>query len=301
MPQSYTDYEILFARLQLVFFMLGMGAGSLSLRDFGRVFARPRSLIVCLIWQLFLVPLVALFVTRLLGDDVPGIGVGLLLVALMPGGALSKVFCAVGRGNLALNVTFSVLATLATLVTVPLYLRLLAGDEVRGSFQALVELVVAPLLLFLLLPLSVGMLVGQHAGEWKKPFIRWCFRIGWAAVALMVVGSLASGRIEPASYGWQAPLAIICYCLLAQQLSMAPFYLLGWPRPDRLAIGTETTMRNVNLGLLLFAELFPNQTAQAGGVLFTLLFYGATALFAGLSLTLNHVRLNRKDARSPLT
>lgn len=295
MPNDYAAYEVIFARTQLVLFMLGMGAGSLSLRDFGQVIKQPRSLLVCLAWQLLIVPFVAVFCSWSFGlGETPGIGIGLLLIALMPGGSLSKVFCVLGRGNLALSVAYSVIATLATLLTAPLYLRLLAADHVRSNFQALVDLVVTPLLLYLLLPLAVGMVVGNRAPSWRIPFARWCFRIGWVFVGLMVSGSLISGRIHPLSYGWLVPLAIISYCLLAQQLSMLPYYIFRWPRPDRLTIGIETTMRNVNLALLLYAELFPEVHTVADGVLFTLLFYGAASLFLGASLALNHRRLARR-------
>ncbi len=54
--------------------------------------------------------------------------------------------------------------------------------------------------------------------------------MGFVFVVLMVVGALGSGRIRPGEYGWRVPLAIIAFCLLAQQLSMLPFRLLGWPR-----------------------------------------------------------------------
>src|SRR5258707_558432 len=67
-----------------------------------------------------------------------------------------------------------------------------------------------------------------------KPFSRWCIRLGFVVVVVMVTGSLGSGRIQPGEYGWAVPLAIITFCLGSQQLSMLPFRLLGWSRPDCL-------------------------------------------------------------------
>src|SRR5262249_55346444 len=75
-----------------------------------------------------------------------------------------------------------------------------------------------------------------------------------------------------------------------QQLSMLPFWLCSWPRPDKLSIGIEITMRNLNLALLLKALLFPatvkGADPVADGVLFVILFYAAVAMFSGLPLAL---------------
>jgi bile acid:Na+ symporter, BASS family len=72
-------------------------------------------------------------------------------------------------------------------------------------------------------------------------------------------------------------------------VSMLPFWLCGWPRPDKLSVGIEVTMRNLNLALLLKALLFPSPKGDdpvADGVLFVVLFYAAVALFSGLPLAL---------------
>jgi BASS family bile acid:Na+ symporter len=109
-------------------------------------------------------------------------------------------------------------------------------------------------------------------------------------VAVMVAGSLISGRIEPAAYGWTVPLAILIFCVGAMQLSMLPFRLFRWSKPDAVAVGIEVTMRNINLALLLKALLFPGKDAVANGVLFVVLYYGGTAMLAGLPLALRYRR-----------
>jgi hypothetical protein len=120
-----------------------------------------------------------------------------------------------------------------------------------------------------------------------------------------VTGSLGSGRIRPGEYGWAAPLAIIFFCLGSQQLSMLPFRLGGWPRPDCLSVGMEVTMRNLNLAFLLKALLFPEPARSAppdpvaAGVLFVILFYAATAMCCGAPLALRHrLKARREAARS---
>jgi BASS family bile acid:Na+ symporter len=96
------------------------------------------------------------------------------------------------------------------------------------------------------------------------------------------------------------PLAIIVFALISMQASMMPFRLLGWPRADTVSAGMETTMRNMNLALLLKASLFPDRgtpevAAMGAEVMYVVLFYAGAAFFMGLPLALNFRRMARRD------
>jgi bile acid:Na+ symporter, BASS family len=293
MFDRYPDYEIWFARLQLVCFMLGMGV-NLTIADFAQVLGRPRSLLIGLIGQIAAVPCIAIAINWLFGLE-PAIALGLILVAAMPGGALAKVFVYLGRGNAPLTITLCALATLGAVLTVPATLRLLAASYVPEDFVMPVDDILADVVVFLLTPVAVGMAVRSH---WpgQGPFVRtWAVRFGFVFLSCIIVGSIGSGRIQPAEHGLLVPIAIIVFCIAGQQLSMAPFYILRLPRADRLAVGIEVTMRNINLAILLNATLFHERPELSGGVLFSTLFYAAVALVAGIPLALNHRRMAKRE------
>ena len=291
----YPDYEYLFARTQLVLFTLGMGM-TLSLKDFVEIARRPRSFVSGLIGQLFVIPFVAVLINAI-GDFEPGIKVGLILVAAMPGGALSKFFAYFGRGNMALSISLTGVTTLLTLVTVPIMLQLLASRYV-DDFTMPVEAVIVDVALCLLLPLVVGLVIGRAWPARHRLLSKICIRIGLIVVIAMIVGSLASGRIHPGQYSWGVPIAIVLFALLGQQLNMLPFYLFHWPRTDRMAVGIEITMRNMNLALLINESLFRGKPELGGPVLFVILFYAGAAMGVGLPLAFNHRRLARKEFAS---
>jgi BASS family bile acid:Na+ symporter len=289
----YPRYEETFAQVQLILFMVGMGA-TLSLRDFIDVFSRPRSLIVAFLGHILVMPLVALAVNHLFGLT-GGIALGLILTAAMPGGALSKAFAYLGRGNVPLAIALTVVSTLATLVTVPLTLTFLAREYIPADFTMPTSKIVHDVVVYLLAPLIGGMILGNLYPQQRYRIGRIAIRLGFLVVVAIVVCSLGSGRIEPGSRGWRVPFAIIVFGLVGMQLNMLPFRLLGWPRPDTLTAGIEVTMRNMNLALLLKTGLFPAEAspelAQLGAeVLFVILFYAATAMVEGLPLTLRFRR-----------
>jgi BASS family bile acid:Na+ symporter len=102
-------------------------------------------------------------------------------------------------------------------------------------------------------------------------------------------------------YGFGVPVAIILFCLLGQQLNMLAFRLFNWPRADRLAVGIEVTMRNMNLAILITARLFAPTDPLGGEVLFVVLFYAGAAMGIGLPLAFNHRRLARSEEPAPST
>jgi BASS family bile acid:Na+ symporter len=295
MVETYLAYEYLLAPLQLVLFMLGMGA-TLSPAAFVAVARRPWFLAFGAFCQFVLGPLLAVLFNHW-WDLEPGIAVGMILIAAMPGGQMSKLFTYLARGNVALSISLTGCGTFAALVTVPLLLEWLAADALRaGNFAMPMGVVVRDMVLYLLLPLLGGIAVGRFAPARRAVFSRTCIRVGLVFVAIMVVGSLACGRIRPLDYNWRVPAAIILFCLAQQQLSMLPFRALRWPRADGVAVGIEVTMRNVNLALLLWELLFPgSDNPLANGVLFVVLYYGGTAMIVGAPLALRYRKALRGE------
>lgn len=289
----YPEFEALFAQVQLVLFMLGMGA-NLKVEDFFLVLKRPASFLIAAAGQILLLPFLAVGINHLFGLR-DGFAVGLIVVAAMPGGALSKLVTYLARGNVPLSITLSGFTTLASILFVPLWLTLLAREYVPEDFSVPAGQVVADVVLFLLLPLVAGMVLGRFFPRHRSRFAKVCLRVGLLVVAAMVVCSLGSGRIDPDEHGLRIPLAIIVFCLLSQQLVQIPFYLLGRSRADRASAAIEATLRNINLALLLYAEFFSHDRTLGPGILFVALFYAATALIASIPMILRHRQLARQE------
>jgi len=145
------------------------------------------------------------------------------------------------------------------------------------------------------LPLAVGMFIGRRIPRRRHLFARVCLRLGLLFVVVMVTGSLGSGRIRPMEHGIVVPLAIIFFCLAGMQGNQLPFWIMRWPRADRMAAGIEVTMRNINLALLLYAEFFAQDETLREGVLFVVLYYAAVAMIAGVLLAARHRYMARDE------
>ena len=297
----YLQYEYYVAATQLVLTMLGVGV-TLNLRHFQVLLQYPRSLLVGVGCQLILVPLLAFLLITLFPVD-PGIAVGLVLIASVPGGSVSNIYTFLGLGNVALSISLTGLLTIAALMTTPLILSLMAAELMPPDFVMPLGRILGEIFALLLLPLSIGMVLGRSFPLQRDRISRWFIRGGIVALLAIVVGALGSGRIDVLAYGWSGPLTVIVFCVAIAILSRLSGKLARIPNEDAFAVGTEVTVRNANLALLLAVSMFPglsmDGTSIGSGALFAILFYGGSMLLVALPGTIQHRRqvLRREATR----
>jgi len=292
MFEHYAVYEYYLAAAQLALLMLGMGAMT-QLEDFADLVRRPRAVFVGMAVQVLLVPLTAAAVGHLLGAA-PGVALGLVLIAAMPGGTMSTLFVLLGRGNVPLAITLTALATVTCIVSTPIVLRLLALQHLPAGFSMPADVIVFEIAFVLLLPLALGMALGHALPAWRAGFARWCIRGSILMIVLIAVGAGGSGRLDPSDHGWAALAAIALFVTGIQAVALGCGRLAGLSMRDVFAIFIEVTVRNTNLGLLVKAALFPAVAGVvdplADAVLFVVLIYGGVAALWALPLLVWHRR-----------
>ena len=281
MGALYVEHEYWFAAFQLVMAMLGMGA-TLTVRDFRDLVREPAAVTLGMVVQLMLVPLATFGFSRVLGVH-GGVAVGIALLASIPGGTTSNIFTYFARGNSALSISLTGLTTLACLVTTPLILAALISDQLPADFTMPTGQIVIEIAFTLLLPLALGM---SYLYMYPRPAVvvsKWCIRASLLGVVLIVVGSMSAGRLNLEAFGMDSVLLVVYFTLTLTATGWLVPRLFRLSRPDSIAIEIEVIVRNMNLGVMLKASLFPAAaaTSQLGdAVLFTLLLYG------GLQLTI---------------
>ena len=260
--------------------MLGMGA-TLTGKDFRDVVMEPLAVTAGTLVQLVAVPLCAFLF--LLALDVPeGVAVGIALVSAVPGGTTSNIFTFLARGNAALSISITGITTLACLVTTPLILSLLVRQYLPADFTMPTADIVREIALTLLLPLALGMLYLYMYPRTAALFSKWCIRGSLLGILLIVIGSASAGRLDAGAFGAGNILLVLVLAVVLAVIGYLVPLLLGLSRRDATAVEFEVIVRNINLGVLIKAALFPAAvagTAQLGDmVLFTLLLYGALQL-----------------------
>jgi|TARA_B110000971_G_scaffold51796_1_gene52483 BASS family bile acid:Na+ symporter len=279
----YIEYEYWVAAVQLILAMLGMGAG-LQVADFQKVVAQPKAVTVGLIMQLVIVPVIALAFI-LYTNLPPGMIIGIAIIAAIPGGTISNVFTLMARGNVPLSISITALTSVACLLTTPLILELLIADYMTDSFAMPVLRIATEIGLFLLVPLLLGMVFLRQLPAYAKQFSTLCVRGSLLGIAMIALGSLGAGRLDMTGTP-VTDIALLFGFIIG--LTIVGLWLtkaFGLTQHDNTAIEMEVTVRNINLGFLLKASLFPLvagvENPLADMVLLSLLLYGSWQLVMG--------------------
>ncbi len=267
----------------------------LRVQDFRRVTETPRAVIAGLIPQ-FVLLAGATFVATLLLDLPPNTEAAMILVAACPGGALSNVITHMARGNTALSVTISAVASLLALVLTPLNFAWMvsANPATAGWLRALAidaSDIWFSLFVLLALPMVAGLYVSHHHSGLMLKIRRPLARFSLVALGLFIVLGLVRER--------HLLNVLLLLPLLLVVLHNASGLLMGWlcasafrvAEADRRAITIEGGMQNSGLALGIIAVQF---NADLGMVIIASL-WGMWHIVSGLAM----VRLWRfNDARS---
>lgn len=298
MGDFYLANEYWFAVFQLVTAMLGMGA-TLTPGDFRAILREPKAVTSGTAIQLIMVPLVALAVIWGFGI-VGGLAVGIALIAAIPGGTTSNIFTFFARGNVPLSITITAVTTLACLFTTPLILEFLITQYMPADFAMPRGQIMAEIALTLLLPLVLGMVYLRLFPQTAATFSKWVVRASLFGILMIVIGSASSGRLDWQAFGLTNIALVAVLIALLALVSWLVCKALRLRHADRTAIDIEVVVRNINLGFMLKASLFPAVIGQPDPigdmVLFTLLLYGTLQLLIAVGLIMRGKRGAKREA-----
>lgn len=150
----------IFLPLSLAIIMLGMGM-TLVPSDFTRILKSPKAIILGLTNQLILLPIIG-FLLAIVFNLNPVMAVGLMILATCPGGATSNLITQICRGNIALSVTLTAIASIVCVFTIPFILSFAltffgTGTDVTIKLPILDTII--QIMGITLIPISIGMLI----------------------------------------------------------------------------------------------------------------------------------------------
>lgn len=283
MTNFYLQNEYWFAVFQLVSAMFGMGA-TLTIKDFGEIVTEPTPVSIGVLIQLLLVPVTAYLFIYAFGLA-GGVAVGLVIIAAIPGGTSSNIFTFFAHGNIALSIAITTITTIVCLASTPFIMDVLISEYMPISFVMPTGQIAREIMFTLLAPLGLGMLLFKYFPKPAPIISGWCIRASMFGIFMIVIGSITAGRLDAAAFGFSNVL-IVCFFIIALHFSAWLVCKLANLSPaNSTAIEMEVVVRNVNLGLLIKASVFPaiiGQVDPIGNlVLFTLLLYGGGQLIIG--------------------
>lgn len=232
-----------------VMFSLGL---SLTVKDFAYVLQNRRSIGAGLLGQLVLLPPLGCAVVILFGLP-PALAIGLLILAFSPGGITSNAVVFAAKGNVALSVVLTSIASLVTVLSTPLLINLsLDYFMAEGTAPAFSVLdTIGRLFQMTVLPIVLGMIIRRVIPAFAERLVRW-LRPAALIVLLCVIGF--SVYIS-ADLVWQniaiAGPAVLALNILAMLLGLWLARMFRLDDTDSITIGIEVGVQNATVATFL--------------------------------------------------
>ena len=269
--------------LALAFVMFGI-ALEISLDDFKRLFKKPKIVLTGVFSQFLLLPLVT-FLLVIAINPLPSIALGMFMVAACPGGNISNFITHLSKGNAALSVTLTAIATLLAIVMTPLNLQFW-GSLYGPTAVLLKEVAISPFEMIKLVALLLGLplVLGMWLNYIKPKFaikLSGFFKVGSLLffVALIFLANYKNKDIflEYIAYVFWI---VLLHNLIAFLTGFSLAKAMGFSKENIKSITIETGIQNSGLGLLLIFTFFDG----LGGMALLTAFWGIWHLISGLVL-----------------
>ncbi len=172
MNQPMTVAEItskVFLPISLAIIMLGMGM-TLIPTDFTRIIKYPKAILIGLTNQFIFLPIIG-FSLAIAFNLSPVMAVGLMILASCPGGPTSNLITQVCKGHIALSVTLTAIASIASILTIPFILSYVL-DYFGSGTHVTIKLPIIDTMIQIMgitvIPISIGMLIRRFKTNFAR-------------------------------------------------------------------------------------------------------------------------------------
>ena len=258
--------------------MFGMGL-SLRVEDFKRILIYPKAVGIGLLNQLILLPVLAFGIAKAFQLP-PELAVGLMILAVCPGGATSNLITHLAKGDAALSITLTACSSVITVFTIPFLVNYSIGYFIPGGEAQQLEVVgtVVSVLFITLIPVTLGMITLAKAPalaqKWDQPFRK----ISTVFFVIIVLAAILKERDNLVQYFIEAGPAALALNLSTLAVSFAMAKWTGLPFRQGLTIAIESGIQNGTLGITIAATLLVNSVMSIPSAIYSLLMFGTAAL-----------------------
>ena len=280
--------------ISIFLIMMGMGL-SLVTNDFKRVVKYPKAVAIGLTNQLLFLPLVGFALATFMSLE-PEYAVGVMLLVLCPGGTTSNLFTYLAKGDVALSVTMTAIASVITVFTIPIVLSfsLVYFMGAGSEFQLPVAKTMISLITLTILPVSIGMLIKRYTASFADKAQVMVSRFGVIFLSFLVIflGYVQRDILVEALVA-TGPVSLI---LNVSTMALG-YYTSKWfglNPAQRRSITMEVGLQNSTLSMFMALTLLANYKMSLTPAIYTLIMF----LTAGIMVrvfTAQHNKANRVD------
>ena len=248
-----------FLPLSLAIIMLGMGM-TLVPADFTRIIKYPKAILIGLTNQLIFLPIIGFLLA--IGFNLnPVMAVGVMVLASCPGGPTSNLITQVCRGNIALSVTLTAIASIVSILTIPFILSY-ALEYFGSNTDVVIKLPIIDTIIQIMgitvIPISLGMLIRKYKTNFaigmEKPM-----RIASTVIFILVFVAVLAANADKLVDGMKAAgLVTLVLNIATMGLGFFTARLFNLNLKNTISITIESGIQNGTLALVIATSILNN-------------------------------------------
>ncbi|MCO5240558.1 MAG: bile acid:sodium symporter family protein [Chitinophagaceae bacterium] len=278
--------------LALAVIMLGLGL-SLKIADFKRIFLYPKAILIGSFTQLVLLPILGFTIAALLLKNSPELAIGLIILAMCPGGPTSNLLTHLANGDTALCISLTAISSIVKIFTIPIMVNIAIMHYmgVASEFHLDVLSSILKIVTITIVPAGIGMLIKSWAPAFaqraQKPV-----KIMSAIFLILVI--LAAIYQERGTIVQSMILAGPAALLLNISGMLLGYYIprfFSLPLTQQITISIETSIQNGTLAIAIASSplMLGNSTMAIPAVVYSLIMFITAGIFISL--------VNRRKAK----
>lgn len=251
---NFSPESLIVLNIILGFVMFGV-ALELKMQHFKELIRAPKSYLVGLTSQFILLPAITYALIIVL-DPLPGIALGMILVASCPGGNISNFFSSLAKANVALSVSLTAVSTLLATFMTPLNFSLWAGLYL-GTRNATEAINLNPsdiflnILLLLGLPVIMGMYFSYRFPKVTRKILGPIKKASMVIFILFVIVAFSNNYRIFIDYIQLVIVVVFLHNSIAIIVGYNYGKIFGLSTIDSRTIAIETGIQNSGLGLII--------------------------------------------------
>lgn len=292
---NFTEGGLFVLNITISIIMFGV-ALEIKLVHFRDLFSRPKPVLAGVLSQFLLLPAVTFLLIMVFWKNMTvGVAMGMILVASCPGGNVSNFISTLAKGNPALSVSLTAIATISAIFMTPLNFMIWGSlYDLLGPWsnnELLQELRIDPVAMFkiVFILLGVPIVLGMLTNHFLPRFTEFAKKPIRIFSIIFFMGMLAIMFANNYDHFIQHILWILLIVLIHNGLAISSGYGLASAfrlnAQNRKTVAIETGIQNSALGLVLIFNpaIFPQHLAL-GGMAIVVAWWGIWHILAGLSV-----------------
>lgn len=271
---------------------------TLVTNDFKRVLKYPKAVGIGLTNQLILLPVIGFALANIMPLE-PEYAVGVMLLVLCPGGTTSNLFTYLAKGDVALSVTMTAIASIITVFSIPVVLSfsLIHFMGAGSEFKLPVLKTVLTLVLLTILPISVGMLIKRFAPRVADSSQRYVSRFGVTFLAFLVAFlSYVQRDIIVEAFFATGPVSLLLN-LSTMALGYYTSKWFGLNLAQRASVTLEVGLQNSTLSIFMALTLLANYKMSLMPAIYTLIMFLTAGILVRIFSAKYH-KLKKSEVKS---